>query len=379
MPERWNYKTNIIDYLNVIDSIANPTEKEKLAGELVNQILNDFTRNVDFIIERVREIKSDVELLEVPRNLMDSLKEAIFCYVNGQYLSTIATVGITAELFCTHIYRIFLEGLKLEDIIVRRRTEEFSKISQVERIQTLFSIVGIREGVCSILKQINKKRNDNIHPHQIKDYQEDALDSLQCIIYVMNKYSEEVKISGRTPSVVNMIPVQREDDLIIGEKMAKLNMFWYLDYQCPFCRKFWEETLPKINKDYLDTNKMKVIVRHFPLTSIHPLSQLCAESVKCMDNISGFDKNNLKLQNKIFQNQDKITPENLELWVRELGCSIDFCVESGKYRDYISNSIVEAQKVGASGTPHFIIGDTPLAGAQPYELFKDVIELELQK
>ena len=78
MPERWNYKTNIIDYLNVIDSIANPTEKEKLAGELVNQILNDFTRNVDFIIERVREIKSDVELLEVPRNLMDSLKEAIF-------------------------------------------------------------------------------------------------------------------------------------------------------------------------------------------------------------------------------------------------------------------------------------------------------------
>lgn len=193
MSQVWSYWNNVISTLKQIEAIKDKKEKNKVATEFINNLIKEYNRDTNSLINSFLEIDSDVELIDVPRNLMDSLKESIFCYVNGQHLSTIATVGITAELFCVHLYRLYLERLGIERSVIKRRIELFSEINQYEKIDTLFAIVGINDHICQVLHQIRKIRNENVHPHADKNYKEDAIDSLQNIIDLLNLYSASVK------------------------------------------------------------------------------------------------------------------------------------------------------------------------------------------
>ena len=69
-----------------------------------------------------------------------------------------------------------------------------------------------------------------------------------------------------------------DDDPVLGNKNAPVEIIEFSDYQCPFCRKFWTETLPSIKTEYIDTGKVKFVYRDFPLTSIHPSAEPAAEA-----------------------------------------------------------------------------------------------------
>ncbi len=199
MTLQWDYSNKVFPILNQLSLIEDENERQKVADEFAQNLIKEYSKDVQFIADRFLEIGSNVEATGVPKSLMDSLKESIFCYVNGQYLSTIATVGITGELFCVHIYRLYLEELGLERSVIKRRLEKFSNISQNEKIDTLFAVIGINEHICQILHSIKKKRNENIHPHLDKDYKEDALDCLQNIVDVLNMYSAYIRNLNQTP------------------------------------------------------------------------------------------------------------------------------------------------------------------------------------
>ncbi|MEK6889613.1 MAG: thioredoxin domain-containing protein [Nanoarchaeota archaeon] len=378
MPEVWDYETGIIDYLSKIDSLQELVEKQALAEELANKLVSDFTNKTDFIIDRIREIKSDVKAIGVPKNLMDSLKEAIFCYVNGQYLSAIASIGITSELFCNHIFWLYLENLGLEEFKVRRRIDKFNNISQAEKIENLFSVVNMEEDICSILHEIRKKRNDSIHQNKDKECKEDALHCLQCMIHILNTYSDKILGNAQQSSQIKSLPILKDEDFTIGSLNAPVIMFWYFDYQCPFCKLFKDETLPKIKSEYIDTGKIRLVYKDFPLESIHPSAEEAAEITRCiLHNINR--ESYLQIHDKIFENQKSINSENLKLLVKEIRCNVDFCLEHHTYREEINLEYNEALNIGAVGTPHFVIGSSHIAGSQSYEVFKEIIEKELMK
>ena len=74
--------------------------------------------------------------------------------------------------------------------------------------------------------------------------------------------------------------------------------------------------------------------------------------------------------------------ERLKAFAFSLGLDVelfDSCIDSGKFNKRVQFNINEAQKQGASATPTFIIVNSngqqqKLVGAQPYEVFKDVID-----
>lgn len=61
-----------------------------------------------------------------------------------------------------------------------------------------------------------------------------------------------------------------DDDPLLGPADAKVTIIEFGDYQCPSCRAFWRETLPRIKKDYVDTGKVRIVFRDFPVLEIHP-------------------------------------------------------------------------------------------------------------
>ncbi len=194
------------------------------------------------------------------------------------------------------------------------------------------------------------------------------------------------------PSQPSQVKASADDDPILGDKNAPVEIIEFSDYQCPFCRKFWTETLPSIKSEYIDTGKVKFVYRDFPLTSIHPAAEPAAEAANCVREQGG-DEAYYKMHDKIFQEGnildggDSITgpvrgtaqfgATELKKWAKDIGYNIDSCLESGKYESEVQKDLADGTAAGGQGTPYFVINGKPLSGAQPFSAFKQVIEAEL--
>lgn len=168
-----------------------------------------------------------------------------------------------------------------------------------------------------------------------------------------------------------------DDDPILGDPDAPVTIIEFSDYECPFCQKFWRETLPSIKSEYIDTGKVKLVYRDFPLTSIHPNAQVAAEAAECVRDAAGNDEAYFEYHDKIFENQHLLSETSLKTWAQQQGYNIDSCLDSGKFKSEVQKDLVDAQSAGGRGTPYFLINGNPLSGAYPFSAFQQIIEAEL--
>ena len=54
-------------------------------------------------------------------------------------------------------------------------------------------------------------------------------------------------------------------DMVHGSPNAPVTMVEYASMTCPHCAAFQKDIIPKLNKDYVDTGKVKVVFREYPL------------------------------------------------------------------------------------------------------------------
>lgn len=178
-----------------------------------------------------------------------------------------------------------------------------------------------------------------------------------------------------------------DDDPFLGPKNAKVTIIEFSDYQCPFCRSFWRNTLEQIKTEYINSGKsVKFVYRDFPLSQIHPLAQKYAEAAEC----AGDQGKYWEMHDKIFQEQDKLgqgtigtyTVDDIKKWARELGLNgseFNQCLDSGKHAEEVKKDFDDGVAAGVNGTPTFFINGQVLVGAQPFESFKTIIDQELGK
>lgn len=184
---------------------------------------------------------------------------------------------------------------------------------------------------------------------------------------------------SNNPEVKNEpLEVSQDDDEILGDSNAKVTIIEFSDYQCPFCKKFYDETLPLLKKDYINTGKVKLIYRDYPLSSIHPKAQKASEAAEC----AGEQKKYYDYHDKLFKNQNFLEIDNLKKYAKELGLNtkeFNDCLDSNKMASEVQKDLEDGQNLGVDGTPAFFINGIPLTGSQPFEAFKNLIEQELIK
>ena len=179
-----------------------------------------------------------------------------------------------------------------------------------------------------------------------------------------------------------------DDDPVLGNPNAEVTIIEFSDYQCPFCRKFWTDTLPQIEKEYIGTGKVKLVFRDFPL-SFHPNAGPAAEAANCAREKGG-DEAYYKMHDKIFSEQNKLDggtvqstifdgwdSKVLKQWAKDLGYDIGSCLDSGKYASEVQKDFDDGANAGVSGTPAFFVNGQILEGAQPFSVFKQVIDSKL--
>lgn len=186
--------------------------------------------------------------------------------------------------------------------------------------------------------------------------------------------------------------VSIDDDPVLGDKNAKVTLIDFTDYECPFCKRYYDQTFAQIKKDYVDTGKVKYVVRDLPL-SFHQNAHMQAQAAECARDQGG-DQVYFKYHDEIFKRTSSggtgLANDQLSVIANDLGLNGDTlqsCLDTGKYKDEVDKDLADASKVGASGTPTFFIGKssndgiitgTKIVGAQPYSAFQTEIDKQLK-
>ena len=162
----------------------------------------------------------------------------------------------------------------------------------------------------------------------------------------------------------------------IGPADAPITIVEFGDFQCPFCKRFFDQTLQPLLKAYPD--KIRFVWRHLPLTSIHSEAFPAAEASMCANEQNAF----WQYHDKIFENQDKLGRELYIQIASDLGLDIaafEDCLNTEKYKEAVQEDLDFATSLGANSTPTFFINGLALVGAQPLSTFTSVIDQELNK
>lgn len=186
--------------------------------------------------------------------------------------------------------------------------------------------------------------------------------------------------------------VSVDDDPILGDKDAPVTIIEFSDYECPFCKRHFDQTYPDLKKDYIDSGKVKLVFRDLPLPFHDPMATTEAIAANCAKEQGG-DEVYFKMHDIMFEkttsNGNGLRKDDLYKFATDLGLnSANFksCLDSEKYKDEVQKDLSDANSVGASGTPTFFIGKstsgkeiegTKLVGAQPYSAFKTLIDQKL--
>ncbi len=181
--------------------------------------------------------------------------------------------------------------------------------------------------------------------------------------------------------------VSVDDDAVLGDKNAPITMVEFSDYECPFCKRYFDQTYPQLKKDYIDTGKMKLVFRDLPLT-FHENAHVEAEAADCARDQGG-DEAFYKYHDIMFKtttsNGTGLSTEQLPTLAGQVGLNGDqlkTCIDSGKHKAEVDKDLADASAVNANGTPTFFIGKSDpsgtitgsrLVGAQPFSAFKTVI------
>jgi len=167
---------------------------------------------------------------------------------------------------------------------------------------------------------------------------------------------------------------------MLGSKEAPLTIVEFTDYQCPFCQRFHTTSFCDLKKNYIDTGKVRFYSRDLPL-DFHPNAMRAAQAARCANEQGQF----WKLRDAMGANPNKLDMDSLLADAADLKMDVNAfraCVESEKYKNAVQTDVMEAMKIGASGTPTFVIGkSTPdgvdgelMVGAQPYPLFEQKLK-----
>ena len=163
---------------------------------------------------------------------------------------------------------------------------------------------------------------------------------------------------------------------MLGSKEAPLTIVEFTDYQCPFCQRFHTTAFPDLKKNYIDTGKVRFYSRDLPL-DFHSNAMRAAEAARCASDQGQF----WQLRDVMGANPNKLDMDSLVADAADLKMDVPAfraCVESEKYKNAVQTDVLEAMKIGASGTPTFVVGkSTPdgvdgdlVVGAQPYAMFE---------
>ncbi|MFT4580114.1 MAG: protein-disulfide isomerase [Nitrospinales bacterium] len=191
-----------------------------------------------------------------------------------------------------------------------------------------------------------------------------------------NGFAPKTKPKGRPTTAQNVATLGSP---ILGDLKAPVTLIEFTDYECPFCKKFYKNAMQKLKKEYIDTGKLRLVVRDFPLP-FHKNARPAANAAHCAGEQDKF----WPMHDALYEG-NKMNAEDIKSHATKIGLKLvpfQSCLDSKRYKKHIDNDMKEAQIAGIRGTPAFILGKTTdnlvsgefISGTRDINFFKSRID-----
>ena len=219
----------------------------------------------------------------------------------------------------------------------------------------------------SIIKK-NLKKTRRLHMPSIALGAGIAISCLALGIFLGNFIDEEnSQLLVETPTITNTEKQQNTQSLstlvkngspVLGDINAPLTLVEFGDYQCSFCKRHFDQTHDLIVKNYVETNKVKILFKDLIATpgkdSIH-----AAHAAHCAKDQGMFWKYHYMLYNNWEgENTGWITDDSLNKFASNIDLDMNEfskCMSEKKWMNLISASVGDANTMGVTGTPSFFL------------------------
>jgi len=166
-----------------------------------------------------------------------------------------------------------------------------------------------------------------------------------------------------------------DDDAFKGDADAPVTIIEWSDFECPFCQRFYSQTLGQIEEQYIKTGKVKFVYRDFPL-SFHPQAQKSAEAAECAGEQDKF----WEMHDLLFEKGVAGGVGAFKQYATDIGldtAKFNDCLDSGAQAEEVQKDFRDGGAAGVRGTPGFLVNGQLISGAQPFSVFQQAIESAL--
>ena len=158
----------------------------------------------------------------------------------------------------------------------------------------------------------------------------------------------------------------------IGAREASVVITEFSDFQCPYCKEA-QSALKQILQSY--PKDVRLVFKNLPLT-IHPEAFAAAQAAVCAGEQGAF----WQFHDALFASE-RLSSEKFSELATGLTLNVPkfkACMESETARLTVLKDIHDAQRLGISGTPAFVINGRLFQGVLSFETLKEIIERERQ-
>lgn len=172
------------------------------------------------------------------------------------------------------------------------------------------------------------------------------------------------------------------DPTALGSIDAPVVLVEYADYRCPFCGVFARDTMPLLVKEYVDSGQLRIEWRDFPVFGDESVAAAIAGRA------AGEQGKFWEFHEVLFANApERGHPELPRERLIEIATEIEVAdidrftadLDNPELATAVGVDQAEAAAIGVTSTPIFLINDTPVSGAQPADVFREIIDAEIAR
>jgi protein-disulfide isomerase len=190
--------------------------------------------------------------------------------------------------------------------------------------------------------------------------------------------------NGPGTGLTDSVSARADRGRIRGSESAPIWLVEISDFQCPYCKRWHDETFAMLDKEYVQTGKVRLAYLNFPIPSLHPNARIAAEAAMCASVQGKF----WEMHDALFDTQQEWAKlPNAESYLQAL--TVKAGVEPNEWRhcmsDHAALPLIDADQsrsksAGVQSTPTFLIGpDGRIEGALPVDSFRVIINKALAK
>jgi len=188
---------------------------------------------------------------------------------------------------------------------------------------------------------------------------------------VLRKQSDGRSDPGSTAAARKQVPPGGE---VKGPEHAMVTIVEFSDFECPFCSTV-QATLNRLQREF--GSQLRQSFRHAPMPA-HPRAALASEAALA----AGAQGKFWEMHDKLFANQSALARADLDRYARQIGLDMAAfakALDGQVHKARVAEDVALARKLGVRGLPACFVNGRLIAGAKPYEYFKEVVEEELAR